>query len=70
MGISEFTRSVVIYADVTENKMCLTDICGAALIKPAYKENQGKRYLCATELIQSIKHGLAGLPKMENLFRG
>lgn len=33
----------MIYTDVTENKICLTDICGAALIKPAHKQNQGKK---------------------------
>lgn len=71
-GISEFTGSVVIYADVTQNKMCLADICGAAQIKPTHEQNQGKkrRSLCATELIQSSKHGLAGLTKMENLLQG
>lgn len=42
-GISEFTGSVVIYTDVTQNKMCLTDICGAAQIKPAHEQNQGKK---------------------------
>lgn len=41
-SISEFTGSVVIYADATQNKMCLTDICGAAQIKPTHKQNQGK----------------------------
>lgn len=65
----------MIYTDVTENKICLTDICGAALIKPAHKQNQGKkkkkkRDLCATELIPSTRHGLAGLPEMENLLLG
>lgn len=63
----------MIYTDGTENKMCLTDICGVALIKPAYEQNWGgggERSLCATELIESIKHGLAGVPKMENLLQG
>lgn len=40
--ISEFTGSVVICADVTQNKMCLADICRAAQIKPTHKQNQDK----------------------------
>lgn len=51
--------------------MCLLDSRRAALIKPAHKQNQGeKRDLCTTELIESIKRGLAGLPEMENLLQG
>lgn len=40
--ISEFTGSAVIYTDVTQNKMWLTDICRAAQIKPTHKQNQDK----------------------------
>lgn len=35
----------MIYTDVTENKMCLTDICGAAPIKPGIEAKAGKKPL-------------------------
>lgn len=61
----------MIYAGGTKPKMCLPDSRRVALIKPAHKQNWGERRdLCATELIESIKRGLAGLPEMENLLQG